>query len=762
MKHAFIAALLLGGGVLSVGAPAVGSLTRPGNVGLFAQASSSIACFSCIPQIVPPVDSRRDTGTNGHAVANAGGGGSSGGPFAGSPMEATASAEVDEPGGFMRAGGAASAMAGFHADAFANSAAVIDDTITLSEPAIVVLEGTFDGRASGHSTFTGYPASVGLNAAFRGPFVRDGENSRYPFFGGVDRLWGVGEESSESFGVPVALPAGQSFFNAEITPHVEAVSDLQNGASATASASLTFRILLPAGVTATSGSGLLPIVGLAPPANTATGVNVSFGPSNGVSLTFDQVTSAGDTNVVKSTTGPAPPSGFSVGEPPTYYELSTTAGFTGTVLVCVDTAGISFTASPRLFHYESAAWVDVTDAAASTAATICGRVSSLSPFALFAAPPNRAPGPPGLPEGPATNNGVFRLEWAAAEDPDGDAVTYRVEHKDANDPGFTEVASGLSDTFYQFDRETEGTWVYRVTASDGTYSSAPSPESPAIKLDRSSPLSPNIAYDRPPDYTGQFLWWADSLTLTPTDNGDAVLADGSPGSGVALVSPPQVTSGSGFIGGVACVWDAVGWSTCVGLGNWLDGQPPAVTIDCPAGPVLLGAARTVIWNASDAHSGLATAATGSLNLDTASVGEKKTVTPVARDNVGHTAIASCTYWVVYDFGGFFSPVDNLPTLNQLSAGRAVPVKFSLGGNFGLNVVAVGYPRSEPISCDAGAIVDGVEETVTAGTSSLAYDASSGQYRYVWKTEQAWAGTCRQLVLKLADGTYRRANFTFRT
>ncbi len=33
--------------------------------------------------------------------------------------------------------------------------------------------------------------------------------------------------------------------------------------------------------------------------------------------------------------------------------------------------------------------------------------------------------------------------------------------------------------------------------------------------------------------------------------------------------------------------------------------------------------------------------------------------------------------------------------------------------------------------------------------------------YVWKTEKAWAGTCRHLIIKLNDGTdARRANFHF--
>jgi hypothetical protein len=116
--------------------------------------------------------------------------------------------------------------------------------------------------------------------------------------------------------------------------------------------------------------------------------------------------------------------------------------------------------------------------------------------------------------------------------------------------------------------------------------------------------------------------------------------------------------------------------------------------------------------------------------------------------------------VIFNFTGFFRPVDNLPVLNIAKAGSAVPVKFSLNGNQGLNIFADGYPTSGTIVCNSTDLYDYVEETVTAGGSSLSYDASANQYVYVWKTEKSWAGSCRQLVVKLSDGTYHRANFNF--
>lgn len=88
------------------------------------------------------------------------------------------------------------------------------------------------------------------------------------------------------------------------------------------------------------------------------------------------------------------------------------------------------------------------------------------------------------------------------------------------------------------------------------------------------------------------------------------------------------------------------------------------------------------------------------------------------------------------------------------------MKFGLGGNQGLGILASGYPKSAEISCASAAAVDVIEETATAGASSLSYDATTGRYVYVWKTDKAWAGKCRQLMLQFRDGTTRRANFKF--
>jgi hypothetical protein len=138
-----------------------------------------------------------------------------------------------------------------------------------------------------------------------------------------------------------------------------------------------------------------------------------------------------------------------------------------------------------------------------------------------------------------------------------------------------------------------------------------------------------------------------------------------------------------------------------------------------------------------------------------------TVNATANDSNGHTANCSFDVTVLYNFAGFFQPVDNLPVLNIVTAGRAVPVKFSLSGNKGLGIFAPGSPSSGLIACSSSDPSTELTETVTAGGSSLSYNAATDQYIYVWKTEPSWAGTCRQLAVELNDGSVHRANFKFK-
>src|SRR3989449_1845312 len=125
--------------------------------------------------------------------------------------------------------------------------------------------------------------------------------------------------------------------------------------------------------------------------NTRVGTNVVVQPVDAtsgatpVTVTFANVTAAGDTTLTTSAAGPQPPAGFKLGTPPTYYDLTTTASFSGDVTVCINYNTITFNnvASLKLFHFVDPNWVDATVSLDTATQIICGRVTSLSPFAIF-------------------------------------------------------------------------------------------------------------------------------------------------------------------------------------------------------------------------------------------------------------------------------------------------------------------------------------------------------------------------------------------
>ncbi|MFI7520429.1 M36 family metallopeptidase [Micromonospora globbae] len=109
-----------------------------------------------------------------------------------------------------------------------------------------------------------------------------------------------------------------------------------------------------------------------------------------------------------------------------------------------------------------------------------------------------------------------------------------------------------------------------------------------------------------------------------------------------------------------------------------------------------------------------------------------------------------------------------PALNTVVAGDAVPMKFKLATNRGLDILAAGSPYSRLVDCDTLRTVhpDGSitprptpVAAVNPGGSRMSVNAN-GQYNYPWKTDPAWAGTCREFVLTLDTGFQHRAYFRF--
>jgi hypothetical protein len=190
----------------------------------------------------------------------------------------------------------------------------------------------------------------------------------------------------------------------------------------------------------------------------------------------------------------------------------------------------------------------------------------------------------------------------------------------------------------------------------------------------------------------------------------------------------------------------------------LSGMPANITANAtsPAGATVTYALPTAVDEEPGASVSCDHAPGSTFPIGTTTV----TCTATDPDDANSPVSQTFTVTVNYSFTGFAAPVDNPPAVNMVTAGQSIPIQFSLGGNFGLGIIAAGYPTVQQVSCTSGAPVNTGTETDTAGASGLQYDATTGTYTYVWKTAKAAKGTCQVFTLGLTDGTVHTANFQY--
>jgi hypothetical protein len=245
------------------------------------------------------------------------------------------------------------------------------------------------------------------------------------------------------------------------------------------------------------------------------------------------------------------------------------------------------------------------------------------------------------------------------------------------------------------------------------------------------------------------------------------VAGGGGGGGTSYASP----SGSG-VSLSALSGRALGSNGLVTI-SYLPGPVAQLVVSPASAQVAAGEGRTYTatgFTAEGADAGdVTTGTTFAISPDGSCAGATCTPASAGPHTVtatygGVTATASLDVTpppVHYDFSGLLSPIDAQPVVNKAKAGSSVPVKFSLGANYGLDVLAAGSPSSQRVACDSGSTSDELEQTVSANRSGLTYDTSSGIYTFVWKTEKSWGGTCRNLSVELADGSTQTVSFSFK-
>jgi len=362
------------------------------------------------------------------------------------------------------------------------------------------------------------------------------------------------------------------------------------------------------------------------------------------------------------------------------------------------------------------------------------------------------PGVPALSAGTSPNTGVFSLAWTQSADPLlYGSLRYTLQHRNASGE-WADVSSTISTPSYAFNAESEGTWRYRVMAHEGANETAFSAASEPVKVDQTAPAAATLTADRSPDYAGGGGWYKDSVTVSTSDNGDPALADGSAGSGVdpASVPGPVTHSTSGAFIDNATVEDLAGnTSEQSSLTVQVDATAPSLTVTCPSTVLLNGKASATVA-ASDGQSGLVADPSGTVAIDTSTVGPK-TVSRTATDNVGHGTTRSCTTTVAYAYSGVLQPI-NADGSSIFKLGSTVPVKFSLADTGG---APIGSAVANLTLAKVTNEIDGsyVEATSTAAATTgtlFRYDPTGQQYIFNLGTKDLSKGTW-SLKVTLDDG-----------
>jgi virginiamycin B lyase len=189
-----------------------------------------------------------------------------------------------------------------------------------------------------------------------------------------------------------------------------------------------------------------------------------------------------------------------------------------------------------------------------------------------------------------------------------------------------------------------------------------------------------------------------------------------------------------------------------------DDTAPAVTISSPfdGALVTVGTPLVADYGCADEEGGSGLArcegdVAAGAPLDTSTLGTH-TLSVEAEDEAGNVASDEAGYMVVAGVSGKLAP---MPAVTTVKAGSTVPVGLDLGVNTGKKVMAAGSPMSEQVSCDDPSLVLG-----TPGAGGKVQASSGGHVELVWKTDRAWRGTCRRLVLSFAPEGWNTADAMF--
>jgi Tol biopolymer transport system component len=187
-----------------------------------------------------------------------------------------------------------------------------------------------------------------------------------------------------------------------------------------------------------------------------------------------------------------------------------------------------------------------------------------------------------------------------------------------------------------------------------------------------------------------------------------------------------------------------------------DMSPPSVVFitPCCVDPTyVIGTTVATSFSCDDGLYGSGVAlCTGDPYLDTSTIGNHSFVVQT-RDGLGNTGTAQQPYRVIWPFAFAPSTLEP-PTYNVFQAGDRVPVRFTLGGDRGFDVLETVYYVA--VDCVTG------NATSSGGVlGTLSQNGAGKIYTYKWETDSSLAGSCARLTFQLRDNSWHEAWIRFK-
>lgn len=337
-----------------------------------------------------------------------------------------------------------------------------------------------------------------------------------------------------------------------------------------------------------------------------------------------------------------------------------------------------------------------------------------------------------------------------------DGATYEPNANVAADYSCTDaggIASCVGDLpkGASLDTSRPGTFTFTVWARDNV-GNVNSVQAKYTVLDHQPPL---IQLNAPSDHASYDLGSFIAIRYSCTDPGGIRSCQGDLDNGARLDTHQAGT----FAFTVVATDNTGNTSRATATYTIVDRRPPVVTIESPTdGSYFVQGAGVLAHYSCSSPSGARIVLCFGTVADGAPVDESvgaHSFNVTGYDENGRATTLTNRYNVFYAFTGFGSPVDTTGSLDGVKAGEPIPLKFSLNGDQGPNVV--GKTTWQMVSCADGSPV----ATKTTGEGKLSYNASSDRYSYLVATSGSWKGTCATLDVVLADGTTHPISVRFK-